>query len=169
MGIQARLLADWVCKDTSGALPPRLTVPASSKRVGTLGPPGTRRHHQLLRAGVPGCPRNGPWPPPRAHFLRSLARSLARAPAPALRSLAARGSSSLVRRPRPVQLGQSHSGLRVRQESRPYCPDPSAQSPLPGSLCLNPAASIPLSGPCSGIRLLGAFCPDLSLSLDRTA
>lgn len=138
VGIQARLLADWVCKDTSGALPPRLTVPASSKRVGNLGPPGTRRHHQLLRAGVPGCPRNGPWPPPRAHFLRSLvrslslllARSLARAPAPALRSLAARGSSSLVRRPRPVQLGQSHGGLRVRQEPLTL---------LPGSLCPDPS------------------------------
>ena len=49
----------------------------------------------------------------------SPAPSLARAPAPALRSLAARGSSSLVRRPRPVQLGQSHGELRVRQEPLP--------------------------------------------------
>lgn len=41
---------DWVCKDTSGTLPPCLAAPAFVEREGTLGPPGTRWDLQLLRA-----------------------------------------------------------------------------------------------------------------------
>lgn len=142
-GIQARLLADWVCKDTSGALPPHLTVPASSKRVGTLGPPGTRRHHQLLRAGVPGCPRNGPWPPPRAHFLRSLVLALSPA-----RSLARSGTSPrppFARRPRLLLTRPSPAPGAARPEPRraarpPRAPDPTARISLPRSFCLDPSA-----------------------------
>lgn len=121
-------------------------------------------------------PQNGPRPPPRAHS-SSLARLLS------LSLLFARsGPSPRPPLARPPPAAPPHSSVaRARcssartttagcasARSRSASPDPTARIPLPGSSCLDRAARIPQSGPRSGTRLLGAFCPDPSLSLNRT-
>lgn len=156
-----RLLTDRLYKDTSGALPLHLTAPKSTERRPWVHP---GRGDTTNFSGPEG--QASPERPSAAssrslclaHSLALslsllLARSLARAPAPALRSLAARSSSSLARRLRPVQLGQNHRGLRVRQEPlpRPYCPDPSTKIPLPGSFCLDLAPGTVCSKPSAQI------------------
>lgn len=174
VGIQARLLADWVCKDTSGTLPPHLTVPASSKRVGTTRDRATSPTSQGRRARLP---RNGPRPPPRAHFPSSLVRSLSPAsslgpqPPPSARSPPAAPPHSSVARAR-CSSARATAGC-VSARSR--CPDPTARIPLPESRCTNPSVwtslwgpaaqslrsrSLPLPGPHCLIPAARSFCLD---------
>lgn len=103
-------------------------------------------------------------------FARSLSCSLSRSGTSPRPPLARRPRLLLTRpspapgaaRPEPRRAARPPGAAALILLPRSLCLDPSAWIPLPEPRCTN--SSVCLSGPRSGIRLLGAFCPSFSLS-----